>query len=82
MDEDVNENIVNINWSKYGKEIPQERHDLIIKTGLFSTVSYTDILDYQIGPNWIAISMKEGVVHFHPTNKITHIKSYIVKENP
>jgi hypothetical protein len=79
-EEDVNENIVNINWSKYGKEASQQRHDLVVRTGVFSTVAYQDVLDYQIGPNWIAVSMKDGVVHFHPTNKITYIKSYTIKE--
>jgi len=70
-----------IDWSQYGKgNYPKEVLEKIHYVELDDGTSYADVLDYQLTASWIAISMKDGTVHFHNTNTIKHIKSYF-KEN-
>jgi hypothetical protein len=76
----MNEDDNVIDWSKYGKDVlPIKIHSVLIQEA-GNDIIYDDIIDYQIGPNLIAISMKDDVVHFHFTKDITYIKSYF-KEN-
>lgn len=69
-----------IDWSKYGKGevpqlVPEPVHHIIIEQGE-KTIEYRDVVDYQISPNLLAVSMRDKTVHFYPTKDITYIKSY------
>ncbi|MBX4212612.1 hypothetical protein KW787_04130 [Candidatus Pacearchaeota archaeon] len=73
-----------IDWSSYGKgDFPKmvaiPLHCIKIKK-LFKTIEFVDVVDYQISPSLVAISMQDKTVHFYPTKDITYIKSYF-KEN-
>ena len=73
-----------IDWSRYGKgDLPklalEPIHCIRIEQGE-KDIEYDDVVDYQISPTIIAISMQDKTVHFYPTKDITYIKSYY-KEN-
>lgn len=43
----------------------------------FDGPHFKDIMGYQMGSEWVAVSLKDGTTYVYPANTISRIKHYI-----